>query len=292
MTGVLNRIDGWLFAAGPASRVWGLRTGFAAVFTVRLALGEYRGLAGQPAALFHPPSFWRALDQMPSVEVLTAVQVVGAVLGFLAVLSWRPRWTFAGAFFCFVFLEGLVGSRVKISHNEVLLILAAVPILAAPVAVSWRARDDEPAMGWPPRAALTVVAFGYFFTGLGKLREAGLSWATSDNLKWSLAAGVRSTKPPTDAIAQFLVDHDVLANGLAFATLAVELSFLLVLFRPRSRPWFAAVVTSFHLGIYLTLGLDYFSWVAAVIIVLLPWEDLIPRIQARSAKRAMSPSTS
>ncbi len=101
------------------------------------------------------------------------------------------------------------------------------------------------------------MAGGYFFTGLGKLREAGLSWATSDNLKWSLAAGARSTKPPTDVIAQFLVDHDVLAHGLAFATLAVELGFLLVLFRPRSASGFAAVVSSFHLGIYLTLGLDY-----------------------------------
>ena len=292
MSRLLRSVDAWLFAPGPGSRVWGLRTGFAAVFALRLALGEYRGLAGQPVALFHPPSFWRALDQMPSVEVLTALQVLGTVLAVLAVLSWKPRWTFAGAWLCFVFLEGLVGSRVKISHNEVLVILASFPILAAPVAESWRDRHDGPAMGWPHRAALVVVAFGYFFTGLGKLREAGLSWATSDNLKWSLAAGVRSTKPPTDAIAQFIVDHDVLANGLAFATLAVELGFLLILFRPRVRPWFAAVITSFHVGIYLTLGLDYFSWVAAVIVVLLPWEDLIPRVQARSAKRAMSPSTS
>ena len=162
-----------------------------------------------------------------------------------------------------------------------LLAIVATPALGAVVITLLPAGRPE-----------VVKAFGYFFTGLGKLREAGLSWATSDNLKWSLAAGVRSTKPPTDAIAQFLVDHDGLANGLAFATLAVELGFLVVLFRPRSRPWFAAVITSFHLGIYLTLGLDYFSWVAAVIVVLLPWEDLIPRIQARSAKRAMSPSTS
>lgn len=102
--------------------------------------------------------------------MLTLVQVLGAVLAVLAVLaalSWRPRWTFAGAFVCFVFLEGLVGSRVKISHNEVLLILVAVPILVAPVTVSWRDRDDEPTMGWPHRAALVVIAFGYFFTGLG-----------------------------------------------------------------------------------------------------------------------------
>ncbi len=289
---VLRRVDAWLFAPGPGSRVWGLRTGFAVVFAVRLAIGEYRGLAGQPPALFHPPVFWRLLDRMPPVDVLSAVQVVGAVLAVLAVLSWRPRWTYAGAWLCFVFLEGLVGSRVKISHNELMAVLASLPILAAPVAVSWRDHEDDPAMGWPHRAALVVVAFGYFFTGFGKLREAGLSWATSDNLKWSLAAGVRSTKPPTDAIAQFIVDHDVLAHGLAFATLAAEMGFLLILFVPRLRPVFAVVIVSFHFGIYLTLGLDYFSWVAAVIVVLLPWEDLIPRLQARSAKRAMSPSTS
>lgn len=289
---VVRRLDGWLFAPGPGSRVWGLRTGFAALFAVRLVLGEYRGLAGQPEALFRPPSAWKLLDQMPSVEVLLTVQVIGAVMAILAVVSWRPRLTFAGAWLCFVFLEGLVASRVKVSHNEILPILAAMPVLLAPAAVSWRDREDDPALGWIHRVALVVVAGGYFFTGLAKLIVSGPTWVTSDNLRWSLAAGARSTKPPTDAIGQFIVDHDLLAHGLAFATLIVEVGFLLVLVLPRSRPVFATVISGFHLGIYLTLGLDYFSWVAAVVVVLLPWEDLILRIQARSAKRAMSPSTS
>ena len=229
---------------------------------------------------------------MPSVEVLTVLQVAGAVLAVLAVLSWRPRWTFAGAWLCFVFLEGLVGSRVKVSHNELMAVLASLPLLAAPAAVSWLDREDDPATGWPHRAALVVLAFGYFFTGFGKLRASGPAWVLSDNLKWSLAAGVRSTKPPTDAIAQFVVGHDLLAHGLALATIAVELGFILILFRPRLRPLFAAIITSFHVGIYLTLGLDYFSWVAAVLVVLLPWEDLIARTHARWAKRAISPSSS
>jgi hypothetical protein len=289
---LLRRIDRWLFAPGPGSRVWGLRTGLAALFAVRLALGEYRGLAGQPEALFRPPSAWHLLDRMPPVEVLVAVQVVGAVLAVLAVLSWRPRVTFAGAWLCFVFLEGLVASRVKISHNEILGILAAVPLLVAPVAVSWRDRDDDPALGWPQRVSLVVLAGAYFYTGLGKVLTGGLSWATSDNVRWSLAAGARSAKPPTHAIAQFVADHGVLAHGLAFATLVFELGFVLILFVPRLRAVFAAVIISFHVGIYLTLGLDYWSWVVTVVVVLLPWEQLVPRIQARSAKRAMSPSTS
>jgi hypothetical protein len=272
--------------------VWGLRTGLAALFAVRLALGEYRGLAGQPEALFRPPSAWHLLDQMPSAGVLVTVQVVGAVLAVLAVLSWRPRLTFAGAWLCFVFLEGLVASRAKISHNEIVGILAAVPVLVAPVAVSWRDREDDPICGWPHRVALVVVAGAYFFTGLGKLLTGGLSWATSANVRWSLAAGARSTKPPTHVIAQFVVDHPLLAHGLAFATLVVELGFVLILVWPRLRPALAAVVISFHVGIYLTLGLDYWSWVVTVIVVLLPWEDLIERPQASSARRVMSPSSS
>lgn len=292
MTGVLAGIDRWLFAPGAGRRVWAMRTGLAALFAVRLAVGEYRGLAEQPAALFRPPSVWHALDQMPSAEVLVAVQLLGAVLAVLAVLSWRPRLTFAGAWLCFVFLEGLVASRVKISHNEILPILVAVPLLIAPAAVSWRDRRPEADRGWPHRVALVVVAGAYFFTGLGKVLTGGLSWVTSDNLRWSLAAGVRSTKPPTDGLAQFVVDHDLLAHALAAATLAVELGFVLILFQARLRPWFAAAVIAFHAGIYLTLGLDYWSWVVTVVVVLLPWEDVTARVQARSASWATSRSSS
>jgi hypothetical protein len=284
------RVDRWLFAPGAGSQVWALRTGLAALFAVRLVFNDYRDLAGQPPALFRPPPLWRWLDQMPSADVLVLVQVVGAGLAVLAVLRVLPRLTFPGAWLCFVFLEGLIASRAKIQHNELLPILAAVPLLAAPAEVTWRDHEPRARHGWPARVALVVVAGTYFFCGLAKVVSSGPSWVLSDNMRWVLASGARSSRPSAPELAQFIADHDLLAHAIAFASLGLELTFLVVLFRPRTRPWYALAAVALHTGIWFTLGLDYWSWVVTVVLVLLPWDRVLAQI--RSASRATSPSSS
>ena len=87
VTGALTRpvavLDGWLFAPETAGRVRVMRLLLAALIGLRLATGPHRGLAAQPAALFRPVWFLSWMDQMPSVGVLVAIQVVG-VLGATA----------------------------------------------------------------------------------------------------------------------------------------------------------------------------------------------------------------
>ena len=292
MTNLARRFDQWLFAPGPGSRLWGVRVGLTAVMAVRLLITPYRQLSSQPAVLFQPPHLVRFLDQMPSTAVINTVQAIGVIAAVFALAGRRFRLSFGTAFVCFLFLEALIDSRAKISHHQVTVILAALPLLLAPAVVSWRDREDDPTAGWPPRVAMIVVAGAYLFCGLGKVLESGVAWVTSDNLKWVLASGTRSSKPPTDVVARFLVDHDVLTHLLAFGTLAFELTFVVVLFKPRLRPAYVAGAVALHTGIWVTLGLDYWSWVAAVIVVFLPWEALVPRVQASSANRATSPSIS
>jgi hypothetical protein len=292
VTGLARRVDRWLFAPGPASRVWGLRIGLTAVMGVRLAITPYHQLSDQPAALFRPPPFLQALGQMPSEVVVLVAQGAGVVAALFVLAGRRVRLAFAATWVSFVFLEGLIDSRAKISHHQIPVILAAVPLLLAPAVASWRDRDDDARTGWPPRVAMVVVAGVYFFCGFAKLMKSGPAWFTSDNLRWVMASGARSAKPPTQAVAQFIADHDLLAHALALGTLAIELSFLLVLFRARLRPVYVAAAVSLHVGIWVTLGLDYWSWVAAVIVVVLPWENVLPAGQTRSAKRVINPSTS
>jgi hypothetical protein len=292
VTAVVRRIDRWLFAPGPASRLWGVRFGLTALMAYRFLVGQWEDLAGQPAALFRPPLFLRWLDQMPSERVILTLHLVGLVAAVLALIGRKVRVTFAVAWLCFVVLEGLIDSRVKISHNQVLLILACVPVLLAPAVSSWKDRRRSVAFGWPVQAALVVLASAYFFTGLGKVLKSGWSWVASDNLRWVLAAGVRSDKPPTDGIAQFVVDHPGLAHLVAFGAIAIELGFVLVVFVRRSRPWFALGSVAIHVGTYLCLGLEYGSWMGTALIVLLPWERLLPDGQASSASLAVRSSSS
>lgn len=288
----LTRVDRWLFAPGPPNHLWFLRTGLAGLIAVRLAMGDYRELASQPAALFRPPLLWRGLDQMPSTGVIGAVQLLGLVLAVLALVSWRPRWTFAGAWLCFVFLEGLLVSRAKIMHNQVLPILASLPLLAAPVAVRWDDVKARAATGWPVRAALVVVAAAYTACGLAKVLSSGLGWALTDNLRWVLYAGARSDKPPTHELARFVADHDLLAHAVALGALALEVTFFLVVVRAGLRVPYAVGAVLLHTGIWLTLGLDYWSWVVTVLLVLPPWDRVLAGVQARAANRATSPSSS
>jgi hypothetical protein len=296
--GVLGPIDDWLFAPGTESRLDATITLFAALIGLRTVLSPFRGLGAQPGALFDPPPFLAFLTHMPSARTIAVVQVIGAAAALLAVLHRQRRLTFFLAWVALLVLGGLRASRGKIMHNDVLLLMACVPLLAAPrtSARAWRARgrlvSAAPSVrfGWPWRASLVVVAGAYFCTGFHKLSTSGVRWVTSDNMRnvmYEAANGVRTHAP--DA-ARWIGDHALVAYLVAAATLAFELGFPLVLWRPGARPWFAVAAVAFHAGTWALIGLDYWMWAATAVVVLVDW-DRMPRgfLLPSGDRRAGSP---
>jgi hypothetical protein len=275
-------VDGWLFAPGPGVRLWVVRTGFALLFGVRLAIGNHHELGGQPVALFRPQLLWRWLEAMPSSDVIAAVQVLGVLASVAAVVSRRSRLPLLVAWGALVFVDGLLAARGKIMHNDLLALLAVVPILMAPSIAGPSDRKPDARFGWPVRAALVVVAFAYFFSGLAKLISSGPGWVFSDNLQNILYAATLTDRPPTDVVAAFVAERALLAQLVAAGTLVVEIGFITVLWLPRLRPWFAAAAVGLHTGVWLTLGLDYWSWVVTVVLVLVDWSRVADRLTARS----------
>jgi hypothetical protein len=128
----------------------------------------------------------------------------------------------------------------------------------------------------------------YFFPGLHKLMQSGLSWALSNNLRnqlwWKWAEH--------GSVPHFRVDHfPWLLHGGGLFVLFFELSFpLLVLFR-RTRPVAAAAGIAFHVlarGLFL---IPFESlWVCYVALVdLRPLVRRLPRIGKRLAEPAGAP---
>lgn len=267
----MKAVDRWLFAPGAATTVAAVRLGLAALLGLRIALGPYRDLAGQPASLFHPPPLLAWLPSMPGRGVIVAVQVAGAVAAALAVAQRRPRVTFAVAWVALLLLAGLKDSLGKTLHNDVLLLLAAVPLLAAPgearVGDTRRSARD----GWPVRAAMVVVAGAYFATGAQKLLHSGTAWVTGDTMRWVMYQAAASGRAPTRAFALAIAGRPFLSHVVAAGVLGTELSAPLLLFVPRFRPVFAGLVVALHAGTWLTLGLDYWGWAVTTVVVLLPW---------------------
>lgn len=285
----MRRAERWIFAPGPAERVAFLRIGLCAVLTLRLTRGIFLDLAGQPAALFEPRSFMNLLGAQPSRGIVLAIQIAGLVAGVLATIGLFTRGSLPVAWAAAVFLNGMITSNGKIMHNDVMLLLAMVPLLAAPAADVWsidarrRAtpRSSEPSerYGWPVRTAMIVVAGGYFFTGVAKLVHSGPAWFTSDNLRWVLYSSSDSQGVPND-VALFVADRAWLAHLLAFGALALEVSFPVVLFRERLRVPYALGAAGLHGGIWLAMRLDYAVWVATALIVLVDG----PRVAARTGR--------
>jgi hypothetical protein len=264
---VLRPIDTMLFGPGTSRRLVVAHVGLASVIGLRIALGPYPRLAGQPDALFRPLSFVRVLDAMPPLAVIVGIQVVGVIAAALAVAGWRRRATFATAWVSLLVLAGLRTSVGKILHNDVVLLLAAVPFLLAP-AVRWPGRDEPSARcGWPVHTAMVIVAGAYFFSGLAKFTTSGIEWVTGDNLRYVMYDASLSGRMIIPELPRFVADHAWLAHVVAAGTLVFELTFPIVLVVRRVRPLYAAWAVTLHAGTWLLLGLDYWLWIAVVLLI-------------------------
>lgn len=281
----MRRVERFLFPAASAERLAALRIGLCAILAGRLATGPYTELAGQPRELFRPISFMELLPAMPPEPVVAALQAIGVVAAVSAVVGLRARVSLPAAWACAVFLNGMLASTGKVVHNDLVLLLCLVPLLAARSADAWsldarRAAQDRAGLtsrlhGWPLRTAAIVVAGAYFFAGVAKLVNSGPAWVTSDNLRWALYASGDSD------LALFIADRPWLAHALAAGTLLLELGFPLVLLWPRAAWIFVPGAVLFHLGIWLALGLDYSAQAATVVVVFVNWPVVVAMLRAR-----------
>ena len=275
---LLRRLDDALFGPETATRMLVVWTGLAVLIGLRVALGPYWQLADQPPALFRPVPFLRVLDSMPALGVIVAIQIAGTAFAVASAFGWRRRLMFVLAWLCFLLLAGMRASRGKILHNDVLLIFASVPFLAAPDDA--RFGDEKPSarFGWPVRTALAIVALSYFLTGYWKLRNSGLDWVTSDNLRWALWWGPVTAEARVDSIAEFVAQRPWLSHLSAAAILGFELTFPIVLFWRRMRPLYAVAAVFFHAGTFVLLGLDYWSYAAVAVLLLIDWPQVWVRL--------------
>jgi hypothetical protein len=291
----MRRLEAWLFAPGDPRRLAAVRIGLCGLLAARLAIGPYAELASQPAALFRPISFLRVLERMPPRGLVVAVQALALAGAVLAAAGLWTRVALPLAWAAALPLVAMTSSLGKVVHNDVLLLLCLVPLLPAPAGAAWsldaRRHPRTPpgpgvAFGWPVRTAMVVVAGAYFFSGLAKLLHAGPGWVTGGNLRWVLYAS-SDQQPVPNPYALFVADRPVLAHLLAAATVAVELGFPLVLWRPRLAWLFLPAAVALHAGIWLAMRLDYSAMAATALLVVVDWPTVLHAAAPRGQPAAV-----
>jgi predicted DCC family thiol-disulfide oxidoreductase YuxK len=290
------RAEAWLFAPGDARRLAAVRIGLCGLLAVRLSRGLYLSLAGQPAALFRPRSFMHLFASMPSRQVVLTVQIVAVAAAVFAAVGVRARVMLPLAWAAALFLNGMATSVGKIVHNDVLLLLCLVPLLASPVPDAWsvdaKRGGSRPARwsvryGWPVRTAMVVAAGAYFFTGLAKVVFSGPAWVLTGNMRWVLYAASDAHATPNH-LALLIADRPLLAHGVAALTLLVELGFPVVLFRTRAAWFFVPGAVALHAAIGATMGLDYSAWAITVLIVFVPWPAVARAVTNRQPASSLA----
>jgi hypothetical protein len=285
--GAFATIDARLLAPGSAHRLACVRTVLALTLALRIGMGAWTDLASRPDAVFEPVLIVSWLGGIPAAGVLLTVQLLGLAAAVLAAIGRRPRVMFAIGWAALLFLGALHSSAGKIMHNEVLLLLACVPILFAPGDARIGDRRTSMAYGWAPRAALAVTGCVYFLAGMQKLVHSGPAWFLGDNMSWVLYQGADSGAFPE--LARWIAGTPMLPNLFAFGAVSLELLAPVILYFRRTRPFYVLAAIGMHGSIMLLLGLDYSAWVLTVAAVALPWDRIGRRPIARAV--AAAPAT-
>lgn len=218
---------------------------------------------------------------MPSSQWMVALQIVGVVAAISVVIGKWIRPTIVISWVCLLTLAGLKGSYGKILHNDLLLLFACVPILFAPLSARLKDSSGSVRFGWPVQTSLAVISIVYLSAGIQKLIHSGFAWVASDNMRWVLYDAASSQRVKWPNISFMIADRPWLSYAVAGTLLAGELLAPFLIFLTTTRRLFITYAFALHLGTWLTLGLDYWSWALTVGVVLYPWHQLSGKLEQK-----------
>jgi hypothetical protein len=271
-----------------------VRAGVCGFILCEILLTSFSDLGRLPATLLRPTGAmqilsWRFYDLvltpagMATLKWLMMLSLFGATIGCLTSLTTKSSAVL------FVFYEGLLRSFSHFNHDEmpavyILIVLALSPCGDAFSFDSWRGkkqpRSSEIIYGYPILLMRVLLAWSYFSSALIKIRVAGLSYLSPDNL-------------PSLAIVHSLDNlHDThfrLAFWLPqvreytpiFVALVVlwELLFPLAIFFKRARLIILALGIVFHLGTIFFMNI-FFPYHLAMYLVFVDWGRLRRRVES------------
>lgn len=251
---------------------------FAGIFypycLIRLWLVDFQVYAAMAPWNYHPIGLPALLGlPFPSLDVVNALRTLATVAGVCACLGFRFR-TAAGIFFvskllldAWTNMFGFVNVEIHATWFAGFLILASL-----------NAADRKgPSTGGDSlafRCMELVMVLAYVQAFASKMLTAGFAWAAAGT---TLQIGLLRQGMP---VGEALAAHSVLMPILSWATLAFEFSFALYfLIPPRWRLALLLAAVGFHLGTWITMGIDFSHlWIfGATVLLAGPYGKMIPR---------------
>lgn len=288
---LVRRWNHFWFAPSAPSNLGLCRVVFFGAMVV-LALLTHSGLwAGMPAPFWQPITLFEMFGiPVASAGTLALLDRVWLVSLVLSCVGLFTRGSTVVAFIVGAYLLGLPHNFGKTHHSDTILLLSLCVLAVSRCGDAWsldrvlakRRSGASPSprpsaeYTWPIHLVWTLMAIVFFSAGVSKLRESGLDWILSENLRYTLLRHHYSHVALiglAPVIAQSLAFTKLMAAG----SVALELSAPLALFSRRLRLLIVPSLLMLQTGIWLLMGVSFAQYLAAYTFWI-PWDGVARRI--------------
>lgn len=263
-----DRFDDWV-KRGPFTSsdlgIYRIIYAVAALFTVP----DISWVSEYPDFMFQaPPGPLWMLSGFPSPTVLLGLEILRSLTLIMLALGIWTRYVSIAAWVMLSLTYGLTFTLGKIDHT---ILLVIVPLVLA--FANWgdrysidalrRNHEPSPQSQWPMRLLALLIGWAFFAAAMTKLLTGWLS-PSSQAARGYFVLGYL-TEDRTHLLARWVAAHDVAAawEVIDWMTVLFEFSILIAL------PWWRAfrltlaAATTFHLGVLLSMNIDFSNAVVA-----------------------------
>ena len=271
-----------------------VRAGVCAFVLCEILLTSLSDLGRIPATLLRPTGAmqilpWRFYDLLLTPAGMLTLKWLMVLALFAATIGCLTNLTTKSSALLFVFYEGLLRSFSHFNHDEmpavyILIVLALSPCGDAFSFDSWRGKTRPGrsgiVYGYPILLLRALLAWSYFSSALIKIRVAGLSYLSPDNLpSLAIAHSLDNLHDTHFRLAFWLPHVREYTPILVVLVVLWELSFPLAIFFRRARLIILALGIFFHLGTLFFMNI-FFPYHLAMYLVFVDWGRLRRRVEA------------
>jgi hypothetical protein len=145
----------------------------------------------------------------------------------------------------------------------------------------------------PLKWFLLLHSLLYFFTGVAKIKGGGLDmeWAYAENIRRILQLNALSHISEMPAVAAWVIPSDSICLLLGIGTLFLELGFFVAVLARLNITPFILGLAAMHIGILLTMQVNYFTDMGVLFLLMVPWDEVRERMRGMRTGRFTLPSS-
>jgi hypothetical protein len=256
-------------------------------FLVSVLIASFSALGRLPVTILRPTGAmkflpWSFYEQlltprgMMILKVALVVSLIAGALGFLTPISTKT------SFVLVLFYQGLLRSFGHFNHDEMIAVYCLAVLAFTPCgdefSVDWwlrkRRRKDRPAFAYayPILLMQLLMAWVYFSSALIKLRVAGLSYLSQENLPaLAIYHSLDNLHDTSFRIAFWLPQVKEYLPVLVGLVLLWELAFPLAIFFPRLRWLILSSGMIFHISTLFVMNI-FFPHQLALYLLFIDWD--------------------